>query len=138
MAILNYVPPKKKIIDHRSPEGGYYNAKCEVCGTEFYPKRSNAKYCSPNCSVVAHRILFASGGAVKKPKSPTITHKSKSSNTDKLIVGKAKVISFLGDNGCKTHGLRTLLTNAEIGDFINWEGYEIAKVSQVKYAIKEY
>jgi len=66
MPILKYVPPKKEIIDHRTPEGGYYVAKCEVCETEFYPARSNAKYCCYNCGLIAHRTAVANGTAVKR------------------------------------------------------------------------
>ena len=73
MAIVSFTPPKNKINDHRNENGGYYTAKCEVCGTEFFPLRSNAKYCNPNCAVTQHRKtraeLLASGGVIK-PKKP--------------------------------------------------------------------
>lgn len=65
--IKSYVPPKIKIIDFRKPEGGYYVASCDVCGTEFYPKRSNAKYCSDKCSTVHYRKGVVDGTIAKKP-----------------------------------------------------------------------
>ena len=55
MGIISYIPKKKEIIDNRTSEGGYYHAICDECGNEFYPKRSNAKYCSRSCLVMAYR-----------------------------------------------------------------------------------
>ena len=55
MPIVSYVPRESAIRDRRKPDGGYYNAKCDVCGREFYPSRSNAKYCSQVCSQMAYR-----------------------------------------------------------------------------------
>lgn len=67
MPILKYVPPTKKILDHRNPEGGYYEAECEICGTKFYPKRSTGKYCNPNCRLIAHRTALANRRLHKGP-----------------------------------------------------------------------
>ena len=50
MAILNYIPKKKEVIDRRTDNGGYYEAVCDECGNVYYPKRSNAKYCSRSCT----------------------------------------------------------------------------------------
>lgn len=55
MGIQKYIPKKKNIIDRRTPDGGYYEAVCDDCGTVFYPKRSNARYCSHSCTVAAMR-----------------------------------------------------------------------------------
>lgn len=55
MGVLRYIPPTKKIVDNRSHEGNFYEAVCDNCGTKFYPKRSNAKYCSSNCCSIRHR-----------------------------------------------------------------------------------
>jgi hypothetical protein len=54
MAVISFIPKKKTIKDNRNPDGGYYIAKCELCGTEFYPKRSSAKYCSQSCRSKAY------------------------------------------------------------------------------------
>lgn len=55
MAILNYIPKKKAKIDHRSEEGGYYEARCSECSETYYPKRKTAKYCSKTCQMQAWR-----------------------------------------------------------------------------------
>ncbi len=67
MPITNYVPPTKKILDHRNPEGGYYEAECEICGTKFYPKRSTGRYCNPNCRLIAHRATLVNRAISKGP-----------------------------------------------------------------------
>jgi len=73
MPIISYVPPKKNIHDNRTPNGGYYTAKCDNCGTVFYPKRSNAKYCTPNCALISHRQAIASGKTAKTSKKTKLT-----------------------------------------------------------------
>lgn len=50
MSIVNYVPDKTKIKNNKTEQGGYYIAKCDVCGTEYYPKSKRSKYCSARCS----------------------------------------------------------------------------------------
>ena len=55
MGVLRYIPKVKEVIDNRSPDGGYYEAECNECGNIFYPKRSNAKYCSRSCLVMHYR-----------------------------------------------------------------------------------
>lgn len=65
MAILSYVPKKKNITDYRSEDGGYYEVECENCGTVFYPKRSDAKHCSKNCTMITYRQQLAKGGAIR-------------------------------------------------------------------------
>lgn len=97
MAILKYIPPTKKIIDNRSPEGGYYVAKCEICDTEFYPERSNAKYCTPNCGLIAHRIAVANGTAEKRKVSKPKKEKSPK-NMDKMIHRWKKELDDLSKN----------------------------------------
>jgi hypothetical protein len=66
MAIIGYVPPIKYIRDNRSTEGNYFIAKCDICDTQFYPSRSSAKYCTPNCGLIAHRQAVANGTATKR------------------------------------------------------------------------
>jgi hypothetical protein len=55
MAILRYIPIKKQVIDKRTEEGGFYEAECDECHNPFYPKRSNARYCSRSCLVMSYR-----------------------------------------------------------------------------------
>lgn len=49
MPIKSYVKKNVPIKDRRSTEGGYYIAECDYCGTEYYPKKAIAKYCSSEC-----------------------------------------------------------------------------------------
>jgi len=101
MAIIRYEPPKRKIIDHRNDNGGYYVAICEACNTTFYPKRVNAKYCCSNCRLDSHRkskaeILASggSGGTVKTPKTLKETVKaSEISEKDRIaqLIIRAKM-----------------------------------------------
>ncbi len=55
MGVLRYIPKVKEVIDNRSPDGGFYEAECDECSNIFYPKRSNAKYCSRSCLVMHYR-----------------------------------------------------------------------------------
>lgn len=40
----------------RMSNGYWYNAKCDMCGKDFYGKRSTATYCSDACKQAAYRI----------------------------------------------------------------------------------
>ena len=130
MSIKSYVPPKKNIIDHRTTEGGYYNAICDVCGTEFFPKRSNAKYCSSNCGIVAHRTAIANGDNKRKIKTS-----NKKTNTSTTIIGKGNVIQWFKDKNLKTYGLQTFLQTQGVGLRNVWEGVSIDKISASKYQL---
>lgn len=84
MAILEYHPPKQKLLDKRNENGGYYTAECENCGTTFYPLRSNAKYCTPNCGLIQHRVAVANGTAMKRARK-VVTPKNEVSNKKKNV-----------------------------------------------------
>lgn len=110
MPILKYVPPVKKIIDRRKPEGGYYVAKCEVCGTEFYPERSNAKYCTGNCGLIAHRTAVANGTATKqKPKN------SKPTKAETIYNGKELRYFLKEQYGIPMYATKDFLQGLEVG-----------------------
>ena len=70
MGVKEYIPKKKEIIDRRTEDGGYYIAECDVCGGEFYPTRSNAKYCSKSCYLIEWRRKRKEGDI--KPKQKTV------------------------------------------------------------------
>lgn len=127
MAIKSYVPPKLKLIDYRSPEGGFYTANCDVCGTEYYPKRSNSKYCSPKCGVVSHRM--ANAGKVAESKVDDIKNKGT------VYTGIANVVYFYSLVGLPFYGLKAKLKQLNIGDSIMWEEFKITKLSTSKYRI---
>jgi len=71
MAIIRYVPPNVPIKDYRNDKGGYYIAKCDICGREFYPKRKSGRYCSEPCLRKAELILRE-----PKPKEPKKAEKT--------------------------------------------------------------
>lgn len=57
------------------------NHTCEVCGTKFYAKRSDAKSCSTKCRMLKHFLAKstakrAKGGAQRRRKT-TSTSKGK-------------------------------------------------------------
>lgn len=129
MAILKYVPPVKKIIDNRKPEGGYYIAKCEVCETEFYPERSNAKYCTPNCGLIAHRIAVANGTATKqKPKNSKPAH-------DETIYNGKELRYFLKQKyGITLGSTKAFLQELPVGGADVHETVTIKRISPNKFA----
>jgi endogenous inhibitor of DNA gyrase (YacG/DUF329 family) len=128
MAIKSYVPPKLKLIDNRSPDGGYYTANCDICGTEYYPKRSNSKYCSPKCGVVSHRM--ANAGKVvesKKEDSP--------GDLEEVITGISKVVDYYKMLGLPTYGIKSNLKHLSIGDSLEYTPFTITKLSTSKYKV---
>ena len=148
MPIVSYTPPTKNIVDHRKPEGGYYTAKCEVCGTEFYPQRSNGKYCTANCAVINHRKknaeLLASGGSLKKSKKieskPSAVKEIVSKTSPTKVIGASNVYLFLKKNtdtrGQKEEILSTC-RECPIGKWFKMNGYEITRTGKIKYEVYE-
>lgn len=63
---MKYVPKKTKIKDNRNDDGGYYIAKCVVCGSEYYPKKSTALYCSEVCNQKAFLKQRKESEAIQK------------------------------------------------------------------------
>lgn len=135
MPILNYTPPKKQIVDNRNSEGGYYTAECDVCNTMFYPKRSNAKYCTPNCAVVAHRKEMAAGGIVKKKEKKVVKVKSSINANPTICKGLWKVIQLLKDKGIATRGIATRCKGMPNDSYVLWNGYEITRISSITYQV---
>lgn len=141
MPILKYVPPIKKIIDHRSDKGGYYEAICENCGTTFYPERSNAKYCSPNCGLIQHRKakaeILARGGSIK-PAKPT--KKLNKAEPIEEFRGVIQVYQYL-KNTCNTHGQKETIINdlndIEVGSYYTYEGESFLRFSPGKWYLVE-
>jgi hypothetical protein len=137
MPILEYVPPLKKVIDKRSDKGDYYKAKCDVCGTEFYPKRRSAKYCTPNCKVIQHRIDVANGKIIEKSKSKT--EKPVSDKYLKLK-GIKKAYDYIKSE-YNTFGDRNLILDglkyAEIGEIFSYGEIKILKKSPSIYLVEK-
>ena len=146
MPILKYHPPIKKLLDKRKADGGYYEAECENCGTKFYPERSNAKYCSPNCGLVQHRMAVANGTAMKRggeiSKRNEQVEKQLKRNGATTLVGKTNVYnslieaghsSFKGKKGKFLEWLSAMPTDEYPYDY---EDIEIARLSPSKWTWK--
>lgn len=139
MAILKYVPPSKKIIDKRRPEGGYYVATCEICGTEFYPERSNAKYCTPNCGLIAHRVAVANGTAEKRPVSKPKEAAKQFLQPEDIVVNGANNVYDLLKSVYNTRGDRqTILDSLKslpVGGIYQYQDYSIERVSMMNFRV---
>jgi hypothetical protein len=132
MAIIKYNPPVLEIRDNRNKGKGYYDANCEVCGTLFYPKRSNAKYCTTKCALIHHRISVANGTATKRVESkPTVIVDVPGT----IINGRDYVIGWFRKKGIKVYGLETKLKALKIGLFLNYEKHTITRISSSKYKV---
>lgn len=42
-------------MTHRSRIFANYNKVCRICGTEFYSKNFNVKYCCQSCADIAYK-----------------------------------------------------------------------------------
>jgi predicted RNA-binding Zn-ribbon protein involved in translation (DUF1610 family) len=139
MAILQYVPPTKKIIDNRNPNGNYYIAKCEVCNTEFYPARRNAKYCTPNCGLTAHRMAMATGGNVKKVVSKPKKEKAAPKSSGEVFRGAKTVyewLSTVADVRRQKGAIVSMLKSLEINEVFNGvEPFSIKRISLTRYEV---
>jgi len=132
MAIKSYVPKKSTVIDRRTTDGGYYVADCEICGREFYPKRSNAKFCSNVCGQRAHRnATLKKGGTTAKKVEETenITVRGIKNTIAEL---KKHCKFSKGDVGETKNDLYF----CEIGEHIEWNSdVHILRVSDQKFEI---
>jgi CRISPR/Cas system-associated protein Cas10 (large subunit of type III CRISPR-Cas system) len=135
MAIIKFIPAKSTIRDNRSEDGGYYVATCNVCGTEFYPKRSNAKYCSNKCTVNKHRQSIADGEMPKKTASKKQTPKKEGI----VLIGNKNVYQYLK----KTHDtlgdrevIITELKKLKINGVYEYKTSKIQKISVQKYSVE--
>lgn len=136
MPIVQYVPPKKKIVDHRKPDGGFYIAKCEVCGGEFYPQRSNAKYCTPNCGLIAHRIAVANGTAQKREVAKASNGGAMETWSGVSLIGRETVVGYLRKHNLPVYGLKKALMELKMGETTTWEGVKIRRVNTSRYEVK--
>lgn len=125
MPIVKFIPPVFDVKDYRSPEGNYYVAICDNCGAEFYPKRSDAKYCSKKCTIVSWRK-----DKINRPEEP----KEEKRNIVTLI-SRESVLAYLKSNQIATHGILLTLKNQNIGTDIMWKGIRIKKVTDRKYEV---
>lgn len=136
MAIKKFIPGPKKIIDHRGNPHGFYEAVCDVCGTEYYPKRSNSKYCNSKCAVVAHRTAIANGTKTKKKVTPPEpVSKPKKSKEFRGATAVYKYLKEIYDTrGEKTYILNEL-KELSVDDVFVYGTLYIKRVSPQKYEI---
>jgi hypothetical protein len=131
MAIVSHIPKKDSIIDYRKEEGGYYIANCEVCAREYYPKKSNSKYCSNNCMISAFRTRSKLGLTVPRVKKDTKT----------VIVGdvvecgsKTKCSQYFKQYNAKVKSYDAM-SSVVIGGFCMFLNHKIRRISQNKYEV---
>ncbi len=135
MGVISYIPKKKEIIDNRSNEGGYYRAVCDECGNEFYPKRSNAMYCSRSCLVMAYRK--------KKSEMPPKAIKKTVSEDLKLEVTLSlKDMAYYLKSNYSTdtekapiYILKPILVGIEVGEMKQFNSISIKRLSPNKYQL---
>jgi hypothetical protein len=129
MPIVKFVPPLFDIKDYRTPHGNYYVAKCDNCGQEFYPKRSDAKFCSKKCTLITYRINKTND---PKPKAP----KKEEFEPIETVVGRIGVVNWFREVlDVKTWGLVTVLKNMDIGEMKVWEGFYVKRIKSNTYQI---
>jgi hypothetical protein len=157
MGVTGYVHKKVPPKDNRTPEGGYYQAICDECGRQFYPLRSNAKFCSDHCSGRHHhrryraegRYKYAKGGKVSK-EEPKVENKPIKRNLSSSILrlrnknnrfrGAEAVYDFLESKGAvkrEKGKLMEYIKNADIGEILEIRGWDITKKSSTIYVVEE-
>jgi len=121
MAILKYIPKKTQIVDHRNSEGGYFVAICDVCGREYYPKRSTSKYCSASCGMTAYRTK--------------VSEKTVKKDIDVVVEGTLNKCSEYFKEYKLKGTFRTFAPNIEIGYRDDFKQWEVERVSANKYKV---
>lgn len=123
MAILKHIPKKTQIVDHRNSEGGYFVAICDVCGREYYPKRSTSKYCSASCGMTAYRTKV-SEKTVKKDNFDTV-----------IVEGTLNKCSEFFKEYRLKGAFRTFAPDIEIGYYDDFKQWKVERISANKYKV---
>ena len=118
MAIIKLIPKVSKMTDYRSNDGGYYIANCEVCGTEYYPKRCTSKYCSNTCSVIAYR-----------------NRASNNQNSNLVAAGCKSVCADFFKQFKRKGDADYLMKRMKINSSFKLENYTIKRLSERKYEV---
>lgn len=132
MGIISYIPKKKEVIDNRTSEGGYYHAICDECGNEFYPKRSNAKYCSRSCLVMAYR----KNKSEIKPKKAEETKKILL--FDGSLTDLARILKkhySIETNGAPAYYIKEELKPLKVGETKSYSILIVKRRSELKYQL---
>ena len=132
MAILKHFPKKVEVLDRRSKDGGYYEAKCDVCEVIYYPASVRSKYCSNRCSLIAYR---------KRKKDNPESYQQQKTKKEELL-GSFN-LSELGDyflSDRKKSVVMNLGRNLKIGQskliIIAECDYTITKISSRKFELR--
>jgi hypothetical protein len=126
MPIISFIPKKVPIKDNRNPNGNYYTATCDQCGKEYYPKRSNARYCSAECSRKHWQVENKDKIKASKPRV----------NNNILFTGSGKAVKdFLKIEYHISKSSLKELTKTEIGDKFTMYGFEIERITTNKYNV---
>lgn len=141
MGILAYIPKKVAVIDRRTDEGGYYIATCEYCEREFYPKRSNAKYCNAGCSIANWRK--------KRAEKPKEVVKSSKKGEKIVLEGSGKTIATFFKKWKLKGYVYDVLRDMDVGDkyspkyeddeddYPELDSFIVEKVSERKYILSK-
>lgn len=143
MAVTKYIPKTSTVIDRRSKDGGYYHANCEECGREFYPKRSNAKYCGRACSVRVNRRRVTLKREQKKvvvPEKVVSVSKEPVFASKEVFNSMRELLNYLkGDYNKVLRGntvrLKSELKKLKTGKDLDIGPVTIRKISARKFAI---
>jgi len=163
MAIVKYIPRKRDIVDRRSDKGGYWEMTCESCGTTFYPTRKNAKYCCRACGLQNWReskkerekeeeaikqkhlqILREKGipTTIEEWREMKKLEKAEKKPNREVIMGSNNVINFLRSKKRfasaikgQIGDIRYNLKEGNIGEIIDWEKFEIEKISDRRFVV---
>lgn len=151
MAIVKYVPRKRDIVDRRSEQGGYWEMTCESCGTTFYPTRQNAKFCCRACGLQNWRERKKERDKEVKDKLRQYLEeyrerknleKAEKQPNREVIMGSNNVINFLRSKKRfasaikgQIGDIRYNLKEGNIGEIIDWEKFEIEKISDRRFVV---
>ena len=156
MAIVKYIPRKRDIVDRRSEKGGYWEMTCESCGTTFYPTRQNAKFCCRACGLQNWRERRKERDAeVKELYQKIVADRMEKLEREKesrlattkeknreVIMGSNNVINFLKSKkrfASTIKGriglVRFNLSDQEIGSIIDWDKFDIEKLSDRRFVV---
>jgi|TARA_B110000259_G_C13986565_1_gene390691 hypothetical protein len=143
MGVLKYIPKRKEILDRRSVDGGYYEAECDVCGTTFYPSRSNAKYCSRSCNLILWRQKKVLKESIESAVDEQRAKKGAkiSSDTYEIVQGMNNVINYLQDNFPadvyrKKGEMKWDMKCLTPSEGLDYGNFIITKISERKYRIE--
>lgn len=144
MGVIQFIPGAKNIIDRREEGKSYWIAECDLCETKFYPKRSNARFCSNQCQMKNYRERLAKGlvnqKKTKKKQKIVIEPTLGDEDYDWTLLDEARgkddlVLHLKNKCDVKVYGQILKLKSIKIGGTYDIEDYRIKRVNSVMYEI---